>query len=60
MNVEVTAPLEFQGTVMGGLSKRHAVITNQDSHDGWFTLECEVIPAYLLSDQIVLFTPGPL
>lgn len=42
MNVEITAPSEFQGAVMGGLSKRQAVISNQDTHDSWFTLECEV------------------
>ena len=42
MNVEVNAPVEFQGQVMGGLSKRHAVVLNQDLHEGWFTMECEV------------------
>ena len=54
MNVEVTAPLEFQGSVMGGLSKRHAVITNQDSHDGWFTLETEVSRYRILRPLILI------
>ena len=42
MKVEVTGPAEFQGGVLGGLSKRHAVVNNQDAHEGWFTIECEV------------------
>ena len=42
MKVEVTGPAEFQGSVLGGLSKRHAVVNNQDAHEGWFTIECEV------------------
>ncbi|XP_067949203.1 elongation factor G, mitochondrial-like [Watersipora subatra] len=42
MSVEVNAPLEFQGQVMAGLNKRNGVIINQDSHEGWFTIESEV------------------
>ncbi|XP_071453659.1 elongation factor G, mitochondrial [Hetaerina americana] len=42
MSVEVTAPDEFQGAVMGQLSKRHAVITGTDNNEGWFILQAEV------------------
>jgi elongation factor G len=43
MAVEVCAPEEFQGQVMGQLNKRHAIITGTDGADGWFTLYAEVI-----------------
>lgn len=42
MLVEVTAPEEFQGTVMGQLSKRHGIITGTDGAEGWFTVYAEV------------------
>ncbi|ESN97877.1 hypothetical protein HELRODRAFT_114036 [Helobdella robusta] len=42
MNVEVTAPSEFQGSVMSGLTKRHAVIIGQDQADGYFSVFAEV------------------
>lgn len=42
MAVEVCAPDEFQGQVMGQLNKRHAIITGTDGADGWFTLYAEV------------------
>ncbi|XP_046401695.1 elongation factor G, mitochondrial [Ischnura elegans] len=42
MSVEVTAPEEFQGTVMSQLSKRHAIITGSDANEGWFILQAEV------------------
>lgn len=42
MNVEATAPTEFQGAVLGGLNKRHAIITGQDSTENYFTISCEV------------------
>lgn len=42
MTVEVTAPTEFQGTVLSGLTKRHAVITGQDATEGYFSIFCEV------------------
>jgi elongation factor G len=42
MTVEVMAPEEFQGTVMGQLNKRHGIITGTDGRDGWFTVHAEV------------------
>uniref|UniRef100_A0A1A9WUF6 Elongation factor G, mitochondrial n=1 Tax=Glossina brevipalpis TaxID=37001 RepID=A0A1A9WUF6_9MUSC len=42
MLVEVTAPEEFQGSVMGQLSKRHGIITGTDGAEGWFTVYAEV------------------
>ncbi|XP_025078553.1 elongation factor G, mitochondrial-like [Pomacea canaliculata] len=41
MIVEVNAPQEYQGGVMAGLIKRHAVVTGTDSNEGYFTLYCE-------------------
>lgn len=42
MAVEVTAPEEFQGTVIGQINKRHGIITASDGTEGWFTLYAEV------------------
>lgn len=42
MMVEVTAPEEFQGTIMGQLNKRHGIITGTEGSEGWFTLYAEV------------------
>ena len=42
MTVEVTAPLEFQGSVLASLNKRHAIITGQDASEGYFSIFCEV------------------
>nr|KAG5701433.1 hypothetical protein BaRGS_032765 [Batillaria attramentaria] len=41
MLVEVNAPTEYQGGVMAGLNKRHAIVTGTDSMEGYFTLYCE-------------------
>uniref|UniRef100_A0A1Q3FEM1 Elongation factor G, mitochondrial n=1 Tax=Culex tarsalis TaxID=7177 RepID=A0A1Q3FEM1_CULTA len=42
MMVEVTAPEEFQGTVIGQLNKRHGIITGTEGSEGWFTIYAEV------------------
>lgn len=42
MSVEITAPDEFQGSVIGQINKRHGVITGTDGSEGWFTLYAEV------------------
>ncbi|GLV37897.1 mitochondrial translation elongation factor G 1 [Carabus blaptoides fortunei] len=42
MAVEVTAPDEFQGAVIGQLNKRHGIITGSDGIEGWFTVYAEV------------------
>jgi len=42
MSVEVNAPTEYQGTVLSALTKRHAIVTGQDSAHGYFTVYAEV------------------
>lgn len=42
MMVEVVAPEEFQGAVIGQLNKRHGIITGTDGTEGWFTVYAEV------------------
>ncbi|KAG5880215.1 hypothetical protein JTB14_019005 [Gonioctena quinquepunctata] len=42
MAVEVTAPDEFQGSVMTQLNKRHGIITGTEGTEGWFTVHAEV------------------
>lgn len=42
MSVEVTAPEEFQGGVIGQLNKRQGIITGTDGAEGWFTIYAEV------------------
>lgn len=45
MSVEVNAPVEFQGSVMTQLSKRHGIIIGSEGTEdaeGWFTLYAEV------------------
>ena len=48
MTVEVAAPVEFQGTVLGGLTKRHAVVTGQDATEGYFSILCEVVAVVMV------------
>lgn len=42
MSVEVTCPMEFQGSVIGQLGKRHGIITSTDGAEGWATVYAEV------------------
>lgn len=42
MSVEVTAPSEFQGSVMGQINRRKGLITGTDDNEGWFVVACEV------------------
>lgn len=42
MAVEVTAPSEFQGSVMGQLNRRKGIITGTDDNEGWFVVASEV------------------
>ncbi|XP_070213058.1 elongation factor G, mitochondrial-like [Littorina saxatilis] len=41
MMVEVNVPQEYQGGVMAGLTKRHAIVTGTDANEGYFTIFCE-------------------
>jgi elongation factor G len=41
MNVEVTAPEEFQGSCVSAMSQRNGVIKCVSGNDNWFTLEAE-------------------
>ncbi|KAM0756639.1 putative nuclear condensin complex protein [Meredithblackwellia eburnea MCA 4105] len=42
MKVEIVAPLEFQGTVIGGINQRRGTIADTDIRDEEFTLTAEV------------------
>lgn len=42
MKVEVEVPIEFQGTVMGGLSKRRGIIVNSFGHSDYGSISAEV------------------
>ena len=41
MNVEITAPDEFQGSCVSGISQRNGVIKSVEGSESWFTLEAE-------------------
>ena len=41
MNLEITAPDEFQGSCVSGISQRNGVIQNVEGSENWFTLEAE-------------------
>ncbi|KAG7201571.1 hypothetical protein KM043_004317 [Ampulex compressa] len=42
MLVEITGPEEFQGTILGQVSKRKGVIINTETNEGWFTITAEI------------------
>ncbi|KAF9172275.1 Elongation factor G, mitochondrial [Mortierella sp. AD011] len=42
MKVDITAPIEFQGTVMGGINKRKGTIVDTESGEDYFTCVAEV------------------
>ena len=42
MMVEITAPAEFQGAVVGSINKRNGLILHTETNLGWFNMECEV------------------
>ncbi|KAG0239466.1 Elongation factor G, mitochondrial [Actinomortierella wolfii] len=42
MKVDVTAPIEFQGTVIGGINKRKGTISDTESGEDYFTCVAEV------------------
>lgn len=42
MKVEVTAPLEFQTSIIGGLNKRRGIIENTESDNDYCTVTAEV------------------
>ena len=53
MTVEITAPDEFQGAVMGGVNKRNGTILGSTSSDGYFTLDAEVSDGGGVEDEEV-------
>jgi elongation factor G len=42
MNVEIIAPVEFQGAVIGGINQRKGNILDSEIRDDEFTLQAEV------------------
>ncbi|KAF8598739.1 putative MEF1-translation elongation factor G, mitochondrial [Ceratobasidium sp. AG-I] len=42
MTVDVVAPIEFQGTVIGGINQRRGTIVDTEVRDDEFTATCEV------------------
>ena len=42
MKVEIVAPIEFQGSVIGGINQRRGTIIDTEIRDEEFTLICEV------------------
>lgn len=42
MKVEIVAPIEFQGTVIGGINQRKGTIVDSEARDDEFTLSAEV------------------
>lgn len=44
MNVEVSAPSEFQGEIISQISRRSGVLISTNEIDNWFTMNAEVCP----------------
>ncbi|XP_064456739.1 elongation factor G, mitochondrial-like [Ornithodoros turicata] len=42
MNVEITAPVEFHGSVIASVSKKSGIIISTDTAEGWFTVVAEI------------------
>lgn len=42
MKVDIVAPIEFQGTVIGGVNQRRGTIADTEVRDEEFTLTAEV------------------
>eukprot|EP00182_Erythrolobus_australicus_P006930 CAMPEP_0185840356 /NCGR_PEP_ID=MMETSP1353-20130828/16093_1 /TAXON_ID=1077150 /ORGANISM="Erythrolobus australicus, Strain CCMP3124" /LENGTH=73 /DNA_ID=CAMNT_0028539677 /DNA_START=7 /DNA_END=224 /DNA_ORIENTATION=+ len=42
MRVEVQTPLEFQGSVVGGIARRRGIIMNSSSEIDFSTIEAEI------------------
>lgn len=42
MNVEISAPVEFHGSVLATISKKCGIVVSSDTSDGWFTVTAEV------------------
>ncbi|CAG2100628.1 unnamed protein product [Medioppia subpectinata] len=42
MNVEVSCPSEYQGELIGQVSRRNGVLISTDDSNNWFTINAEV------------------
>ncbi|XP_035718819.1 elongation factor G, mitochondrial-like [Vespa mandarinia] len=42
MLVEIIAPEEFQGTIIGHVNKKRGIIVNTDINEGWFIINAEI------------------
>ncbi|XP_054168865.1 elongation factor G, mitochondrial-like [Oppia nitens] len=42
MNVEVSCPSEFQGDIIGHVSRRSGVLLSTDDNNNWFTINAEI------------------
>lgn len=42
MSVEISVPVEFQGAVMGIVSRRSGIVAGSEGKEGWVTINAEV------------------